>query len=83
MNRQTRKQLRRRLFDADPHCRYCRTPVTFRRSSLDHAIPQQHGGTDDESSLVLCCRDCNSRKGGFLPAELFQWASRVVAAANQ
>lgn len=50
------------------YCRYqegwclSRTsPVSF--PTLDHKIPRAKGGTHETANLVLCCTECNSRKG--------------------
>lgn len=31
-------------------------------ATLDHVLPLSRGGTNAESNLVACCRQCNSRK---------------------
>ena len=50
----------RSVLDRDGYrCRYCGQPA----STVDHIIPKAHGGTDDRSNLVACCRSCNSVKG--------------------
>jgi hypothetical protein len=33
------------------------------RFHIEHIIPQQHGGPEDESNLALACPDCNLKKG--------------------
>ena len=30
---------------------------------IDHIIAQQHGGTNEENNLCLCCLRCNLKKG--------------------
>ena len=60
---QKRKRIRQALLAADPHCFYCGWPLRLQDSTLDHLVPSTHGGDDDESNLVLCCRPCNQRKG--------------------
>lgn len=79
-NRQTTKQrialfrnpeLRQQVRDRDGDgCRYCGRTVRWqdRKGELggtyDHVLPL--GGNDLEN-LVVCCRSCNSRKGGRTP----------------
>lgn len=43
----------------DNLCGYCGNEA----NSVDHIIPKASGGTDDESNLIACCRNCNSTKG--------------------
>jgi 5-methylcytosine-specific restriction endonuclease McrA len=33
------------------------------RTSLEHIIPQGHGGTDALENVALACRGCNNQKG--------------------
>lgn len=52
------------------HCHYCGctleeneiTGFNPKGSSIDHAIAQDSGGTDDLENLVLACRQCNVNK---------------------
>jgi 5-methylcytosine-specific restriction endonuclease McrA len=49
-------------------CGYCgddtrnRKQRSGKRPTIDHMTPVARGGTDSHSNLLLCCRDCNSRK---------------------
>jgi 5-methylcytosine-specific restriction protein A len=43
-------------------CFYCRTVVTDKTVTQDHAIPLSRGGTNFASNLLPACRPCNSRK---------------------
>jgi 5-methylcytosine-specific restriction endonuclease McrA len=58
-------------------CFYCHAPLLpygvngQKRSPVtDHKTPFADGGTHDVDNLVLCCRDCNNRKG-MMTAEQF------------
>ena len=33
------------------------------RFAIDHVVPTKHGGSDDDSNLVLACGVCNTLKG--------------------
>lgn len=51
---------------AADRCEYCgihqdRDP--FYRFHVEHIIPKQHGGSDDETNLALACHHCNLHKG--------------------
>ncbi len=41
-----------------------------RSVNLDHVIPKCRGGSNALTNLVLCCPQCNSRKGTKLLSEL-------------
>ena len=44
-------------------CQYCGKLLDRRRATRDHVIPVSKGGRSTWNNLVLCCRDCNERKG--------------------
>ncbi len=62
LSRDRRIAVRRRAQDA---CEYCHLPQTASLLPLqvDHIIAGQHGGSDDEDNLCLCCIRCNLKKG--------------------
>jgi 5-methylcytosine-specific restriction endonuclease McrA len=37
--------------------------------SIDHIKPLQHGGTDDDSNLTVCCHSCNSITSKYQPTD--------------
>lgn len=41
-------------------CVYCGSTLNL---TLDHVIPLLYGGTKRKDNLVLCCTDCNLKKG--------------------
>lgn len=48
-------------------CKYCKRRTTFktghhRQATLDHIVPRSDGGTDDESNLLMVCKNCNENK---------------------
>jgi 5-methylcytosine-specific restriction endonuclease McrA len=54
---------RRRMLRRHPFCRYCGCHVNDENSTLDHVIPRSKGGHNGMSNVVLCCLNCNARKG--------------------
>lgn len=38
----------------------------------EHLQPHSQGGTDSQENLVLCCRECNGRKGSMSLAEFVE-----------
>jgi hypothetical protein len=50
---------------AKERCEYCLVPQGSRLIpyQIDHIISKQHGGSNDESNLALCCPQCNRHKG--------------------
>ena len=42
---------------------YCGVRLTADKRHIDHKIPVEHGGSNDESNLQATCNRCNSRKG--------------------
>lgn len=51
-------------------CNGCKTQFPFRNMTIDHVIPQTHGGTHHKDNLQLLCGACNSMKGTGTQAEL-------------
>lgn len=47
-------------------------------ATFDHIIPTSKGGTNQQSNLLLCCADCNSRKGNSSLVELMHLKRRLV-----
>lgn len=45
------------------HCQYCGVPVTRSAATLDHVLPQSHGGTSVWENCTTACGSCNSKKG--------------------
>ncbi len=46
-------------------CEYCLLPQDSCSLThhIEHIVPRQHGGVDDQSNLALACHRCNLRKG--------------------
>ena len=65
----TIKNIRAALYAAqNGKCHYCGermswTPERDDSLTLDHIIPRALGGTNAQTNLIACCRDCNNRKG--------------------
>lgn len=61
---------RRKLFiqlfgsvDAQGECCYCKKPLKFEESTIEHVRPRALGGTDAYRNLAICCKQCNHEKG--------------------
>lgn len=51
-------------------CIHCQKKLMFAldgeplsEGSLEHILPQSHGGGDDLSNLAIACKRCNNQKG--------------------
>ena len=44
-------------------CNGCLVHFPFRNLTVDHIVPQSHGGSDHLDNLQLLCGACNSKKG--------------------
>ena len=58
------EELRRRVSaNQGNRCVYCGIRLTADKRHIDHKIPVEHGGSNDEGNLQATCNRCNSRKG--------------------
>ena len=44
-------------------CGYCGVYVPKGETTRDHIIPKAKGGPTTSDNLLICCRECNQRKG--------------------
>ena len=58
------EELKRRVSANQGHrCMYCGVRLNADNRHIDHKIPVEHGGPNDETNLQATCNRCNSRKG--------------------
>ncbi len=58
-NTAARRALRREVLERDGYvCHWCGGPAI----ELDHLIPRQAGGGNEEANLVAACRSCNASR---------------------
>jgi len=50
-------------------CQYCRRKLPVEECTFDHVIPRVRGGKTCWTNVVLCCTNCNCKKGGRTPEE--------------
>lgn len=43
-------------------CRSCHRVVSGHEANVDHIVPLEDGGTDDDTNLQTLCRSCHGRK---------------------
>jgi len=44
-------------------CQYCGGVFLFKELTMDHVLPQYHGGKKTWNNIVACCKKCNGKKG--------------------
>ena len=68
MNRRRRKEsLKNQIWmKTGGVCAKCGKAVEPDKRTIDHFIPQYHGGTDDIRNLIPMCRACNRAKSSRL-----------------
>lgn len=54
---------RRRLYDIDYHCHYCKRPMLYSMATVDHVVAKSNGGKNSSDNYVLACKRCNNMKG--------------------
>ena len=56
--------------EATQYCFYCGKKMKERNKTIDHITPIKKGSSNCFSNLAVCCRRCNSLKGGYTIQEL-------------
>ena len=51
-------------------CHYCELKFPKEELTMDHVLPIGRGGFSTKGNIVVCCKDCNSKKGHKTPAEI-------------
>ncbi len=51
-------------------CHYCEKKFSKELLTMDHIIPIGRGGHSSKGNVVVCCKDCNSKKGSRTDAEI-------------
>ncbi|MEM7645824.1 MAG: HNH endonuclease [Pseudomonadota bacterium] len=57
-------------------CYYCQKVFPREALTMDHKTPVARGGTSTKGNVVVACKDCNSNKKSYTPAEMIlnQWS---------
>lgn len=62
---------RKNLYARDSYrCQYCGATPGIKRLTIDHIMPRSRGGKSSWINCVLCCGECNMRKGNKTLKEL-------------
>jgi predicted phage-related endonuclease len=56
-------ELKIRLLQNQPRCRWCGAQLTLRTASFEHVIPLAVGGTNEYQNIDLACIPCNNERG--------------------
>ncbi|NPA24953.1 MAG: HNH endonuclease [Deltaproteobacteria bacterium] len=51
-------------------CHYCGRKFSPAELTMDHVVPLARGGKSVRGNVVVCCRECNSRKKYKTPVEM-------------
>lgn len=57
-------------------CYYCEQKCSKECLTMDHIIPIVRGGKSSKSNVVVCCKDCNSKKKYLTPVEMTMLAMK-------
>ena len=53
----------------DGVCYYCGKKFTKQELTMDHIVPLARGGKSTKNNIVVCCKECNNKKGLKTPVE--------------
>lgn len=51
-------------------CYYCGQKFTKSQLTMDHIVPVARGGKTSKNNCVVCCKECNNKKGHHMPVEI-------------
>ena len=51
-------------------CYYCQQKTPKEQLTMDHKVPVARGGRSTKSNVVVCCKECNTKKRHLTPAEI-------------
>lgn len=54
---------KRRLKELSHICAYCGKVLDEKKKTIDHILPIRTGGKGYSNNIVICCRNCNTKKG--------------------
>ncbi|MBE8221318.1 MAG: HNH endonuclease [Bdellovibrionales bacterium] len=54
----------------DAICYYCDLKINKEFLTMDHKVPISKGGKSTKNNIVLCCKDCNTKKNQSTAAEI-------------
>lgn len=57
------------LVAQDMCCRYCRDPLTYRTSTVEHRVPRSRHGDSRRENIAASCQPCNLAKGAMTDEE--------------
>lgn len=67
-----------RKIEKQKKCPYCLIELTKDNATKDHMIPKSRGGKGLSDNIVICCKDCNSKKANLTPLEFFFGCKREI-----
>lgn len=73
------RNAKKRMLEKDPFCHYCRRPLEWESSRIDHKIPLAAGGSNGSDNLVLACENCDITKRTRLPHAFQKAVDRQLA----
>ncbi|MEM4142439.1 MAG: HNH endonuclease signature motif containing protein [Thermoplasmata archaeon] len=62
------------LFLERDFCPYCGTKLTKENSQIDHMDPLELGGKNSIKNAVVCCKNCNAKKGA---KSFLSWVEQI------
>lgn len=65
------------------YCFYCEKPLNEHNKTIDHIVPIKYNGSNHASNLVICCKKCNSFKGGNTISELIEQLHKRLKFADE
>ena len=54
----------------DGVCHFCQGQFDRKELTMDHLVPLSRGGKSNKGNVVVCCKECNTRKKYHTPVDL-------------
>lgn len=65
--RKTYKSIKKNLYRKSKKCLWCKHVFPLDQMTLEHIIPLDRGGLDNENNMALACATCNHDRGNNMP----------------
>lgn len=61
------RKIKSKMLKKSVKCHWCGGILNAATATIDHVVPLSRGGLDHHNNRVLCCYNCNQKRGNSMP----------------